>query len=249
MIQENKICNLYVFQVMEHCTVGVFLQITACVTLIAVTYGLSYPENDPAANIVRDACTWCIEDSDDEACAMCNSGELQTSADIDKRSGGFYRRQRSSCNCCFLSRFTNSICCTDCSSGLTADGLSKRSDESMLYHPLLRGSGFPKKSNTYNPLLRGSINKRFMRMYNPLLRGGSNGLYTYDSSSNSEYIKKSQNFYNPLLRGFKKRSNGGFTTQGFMLNPLLRGTYNKKSNYYNPFLRGGFQMPNDDTLA
>ena len=206
-------------------TIGQFLQITAYITFFALSNGGTYPDNDPVADIVRDACAACIKYADDEACVMCNSDELQPSADLEKRNGGFYRSQRSSCNCCFLSRFTNSICCTDCSSGFTAGGLSKRSDVSMIYHPLLRGGGFPKKSNNYNPLLRGSINKRYMRMYNPLLRGGSNGLYTYDPTSDTEYIKKSQNVYNPLLRGYNKRSIGGFNAEGYMFNPLLRASY------------------------
>ena len=228
---------------------GAILQVTAFITFLSVTYGLSYPANDPAANIVREACTLCIEYSDDAACALCSSGGLQTTVDLDKRSGGFYRSQRSSCHCCFLSRFTNSICCNDCG-GLKADGLSKRSEDSVLYNPLFRG-GLSKKNTIYNPLLRGGFTKRMYQMYNPLLRGGSNGLYTYDPSSSGGYNKKSQGFYNPLLRGFDKRSNIDFKRQGFMLNPLLRGGYSKKSNLYHPFLRGGYQMRSnsDDTLA
>ena len=230
---------------------------------------------DLSTSTILEACRWCYAYTDSDACAVCQS-EGSPPKTLLKRNGGFYRNSRSSCSCCFLSRFTNSICCGQCN-GLT-NGLSKRSTAPTFYHPFLRG-GYPKKSTGYNPLLRGGYPDKKSTVYSPLLRGGypdkKSPLYSpllrggypdkkstiYSPLLRGGFPDKKSNLYNPLLRGgfpdkksdlYNPLLRGGFPKKSNMYNPLLRGGFSKKSNslqgqgLYHPFLRGGFQTYSDE---
>lgn len=234
---------------MDHSAVGVTLAVFA--TVFCFANGQFFTDDsdytvDPSTSTILEACMWCFANTDSGACAVCQS-EGSPPTTLLKRNGEFYRNSRSSCSCCFLSRFTNSICCGQCR-GLT-DGLSKRSTAPTFYHPFLRG-GYPKKSTVYNPLLRGGYPDKKSTVYSPLLRGG--------------YPDKKSDLYNPLLRGgfpdkksdlYNPLLRGGFPKKSNMYNPLLRGGFSKKSNslqgqgLYHPFLRGGFQTyPDEDSM-
>ena len=141
-------------------------------SLFCVSVGQSYVDDDQSSELAApldiDACTWCQVFPTSDACALCFAEESDSPPALQKRNGEFYRSSRSSCNCCFISRFTNAVCCDTCNS--LNGGLYKRSQSPVVYHPLFRG-GYLKKSKIYNPLLRGGF-KRSNGFYHPFLRGG-----------------------------------------------------------------------------